>query len=368
MNRIEAVSFSALAALVGAAVAHQHRALSRLAATPDPVSAPPVVRQHELRPVATLEAAVQSYLAGSKAAEEADRAAHLSSILGALESPEFAGEELDPVSAEALARVVVEALAAVEGSAQGPDLRRRAAAALARRVGAPSSKSFVLAALEEGPQEVREAALAAIGFAGGVRGPEVHAKVVELQGKGLVPDRLLPQALRRTGGRKARQALLDLMASTDSARLVAGCAVALQDYREPDLLGPALERLEALGLLTDPGRLPWLSAALLDAHLKDAGEAQLRRGLAAIATRPSLISTTLVHVERGLQGPDLDARRHAAVAVKKAVVAGALSPEKGEELLAGRLVHETEPVLKAELTGGLERVRGILGQAKSGVQ
>ena len=80
------------------------------------------------------------------------------------------------------------------------------------------------------------------------------------------------------------------------------------------------------------------------------------------------MKTGIAHVEKGLQSPDPDTRRFAAVAVKKAVVAKLVDAKQGQALLAGRLQVETEPVLKAELTGGLERIHSLLEQKETGVQ
>jgi hypothetical protein len=194
----------------------------------------------------------------------------------------------------------------------------------------------------------------------------VYAKVRELADKGLIPDEILPAALRRTGGLKARDTLVTLMKSTDSAKLVDGCAIALQDYRDPALMGDILERLEAVGRLDTAGKMPWISAALLSEHMKTADKAQFRRGLTAMAARPGL--SRIEHLRKGLDSPDAETRRIAAVAVKKAVVAKVIDAQLGETMLAGRLQSETEPVLKAELTGGLERVRSLLPQEKTSQQ
>ena len=121
-------------------------------------------------------------------------------------------------------------------------------------------------------------------------------------------------------------------------------------------------------MLDSAGKMPWLSPALLDEHLKSADKSQMRRGMIAMATRPVLVKTGIAHVEKGLQSPDADTRRYAAVAVKKAVVAKFVDAKQGETLLAGRLQVETEPVLKAELTGGLERIHSVLEQKETGVQ
>jgi hypothetical protein len=217
--------------------------------------------------------------------------------------------------------------------------------------------------MAEGPQELREEAVARVGSPRGVRGPSVYAKVRELADKGLVPDELLPSALRRTGGLKARDPLVAILKSTDSAKLVNGCAIALQDYRDPALMGDVLERLEQVGRLDSAGKMPWISAPLLDAYMKTADKAQFRRGLMAMAARPGLAK--IEHLKTGLVSPDVETRKIAATAVKKAVIAKVVDAEEGEAMLAGRLQTETEPVLKAELTEGMERVRGLLPAPKT---
>jgi hypothetical protein len=174
---------------------------------------------------------------------------------------------------------------------------------------------------------------------------------------------ILSSALRRTGGLKARETLVTLMNSTDSAKLINGCVIALQDYRDPELMGSILARLEQVGRLDSGGKLPWLSAALLDAHLKTADRPQLLRGLTAMSARPGLVK--IEHVQKGLDSSDAETRRMSAVAVKKAVLAKVIDASVGETMLANRLTVENEQVLKAELTGGLERVRSMIPTVKT---
>jgi len=369
MNRLEAVAGASLVALVVAGVGQKHRELTKLAGEPAP--APHILPQlqHETRPSRTVDSAVAAYLAAVESAADADKRVQLGSLLASLESPEFDGEEFDSATAESLAKAVVSALATGgDGGSQDVELRRQAAGFLAGRVPGRASREFVLKAIEEGPAEVRDEALKRVGSPLGVRGKAVYAKLLELGDKGLIPDSMLAPVLRRTGGLKAKDALASLMASTDSAKLIGGCAVALQDYRDPEVMGIILARLEAVGMIDTAGKLPWLSSALLDEHLKTADKSSLRRGMMAMAARPALVKTGLVHAEKALQSPDPDTRRYAAVAVKKAVVAKHIDAKRGEGLLAGRLQVETEPVLKAELTGGLERIHTILEHKETGVQ
>ncbi|MEQ1920219.1 MAG: hypothetical protein ABL955_13575, partial [Elusimicrobiota bacterium] len=290
-------------------------------------------------------------------------------LLASLESPEFDGEEIDSVAAESLAKTIVSVFEKPgDGGVEDLELRRRVVGFLAGRVSGKTSRDFVLKAMEEGPVEIRIEALKRVGSPLGVRGSAVYAKVRELGEKGLVPDSVYPAVLRRTGGVKAKDTLVTLMTSTDNMKLISGCAISLQDYKDPEIIGKILERLEAVGMLDTAGKMPWLSPALLDEHLKSADKSQIRRGMIAMATRPVLVKTGIAHVEKGLQSPDADTRRYAAVAVKKAVVAKLVDAKQGEALLAGRLQVETEPVLKAELTGGLERIHSLLEQKETGVQ
>ena len=367
MNRIEAAAGIGVIALVAAGLGQKYMELSRLARTPDPVQFSRPELEAELRPVSTLESAAHAFLANTENAAGADRMVHLGELVAAVDGPDLADEDFDSDTAEALAANVVGIIEKNDDdSPEGAELRRRAVGLLASRVPSPSSKAFILKVLSDGPQDLREEAVARVGSPRGVRGPAVYAKIRDLADKGLIPDELLPSALRRTGGLKARDTLTAIMKSTDSAKLVNGCAIALQDYRDPALLGEVLERLEQVGRLDSAGRMPWISGTLLDAYMKTADKAQFRRGLMAMAARPGLAK--LEHLKTGLESPDAETRRLAAVAVKKAVVAKVVDAQAGETMLAGRLRTETEPVLKAELTGGLERVRGLLPQPRTSQQ
>lgn len=366
MNRLEAAAGISVIALVAAGLGQKYLELDKLAHASDPVKQVVPDETASAKAGSTLDAAVQTFVTSTQESADAERLTHLGELLSAVDGPELAAEDLDADTAEAFAKNVVAVLEKnPDDTKEGVELRRRAVGFLASRVNAPSSKAYVLKVMDEGPQALREEAVARAGSPRGVRGASVYAKVRELADKGLIPDEILPAALRRTGGLKARETLVTLMKSTDSAKIISGCVIALQDYHDPALLGSALERLEAVGRLDSAGKLPWISAALLDQHMKTADKASFRRGIAAMAARPSIAK--IEHLKTGLDSPDAETRRIAAVAVKKAVVAKVVDAQTGETLLAGRLQTETEPVLKAELTGGLERVRGMIPQ-KTGQQ
>jgi hypothetical protein len=365
MTRLEALAGLAVLSLTAAGLGRKYMELSDLASTPAPEREIKLAR--ERRPVPSVDAVVHSYLIDSEGVPDADRFAKLGALLDALDSPDLAMAPVDGETGELLSKAVVDGIAAVpDSSPEGLELRRRAVGVVAGRTSSPQSRDFIMRTLSEGPQPLRDEALRQVGRAGGVRGPEFFAKVQELQKAGQVPDAILPGALRRTGGRKSKQPLLDLLASTDSKKLIGACAVALQDFREPELMEPVLERLEQLGMMDEGVKMPWLSAALLDSHLETADGAKLRRGMMAVRARPSLAKSGAAKLEKGLSSPDAETRRVAAQAVKKAVAAKTVEREKGESLLAGRVETETEPVLKAELTGSLESIRGQ--KPETGVQ
>lgn len=357
MTRLEAVAGLTVLSLVAGGLGHKYVELKTLAETPAPEREIKISR--ESRPIPTVDAVVHAYLIETEGMADADRLPKLGALLTALDSQDLAMAPVDGEVGERLAQALITGIgASPDESPEGLELRRRAVAVVAGRTSSPESKEFVLKTLSEGPQTLRDEALRQLGKAGGVRGPEFFAKVRELQAAGQVPESILPGALRRSGGTKAKQPLLDLLAGTDSKRLIAGCAVALQDYRDPELLGPVLERLEQLGMLEEGVKMPWLSAPLLDKHLQTAEGTKLRRGMLAVRARPALARSGVAKLEKGLSSPDAETRRVAYQAVKKAVVAKAVGVEQGTSLLAGRVESETEPVLKAELTGSLESLRG----------
>ncbi len=358
MTRLEAVAGLAVFSLLAGGVGHKYLQLRALAETPDPQGAVELAR--ESRPIVSVDSVLQAYLMESDQIAEGDRLSRLGGLLTVLESTPLSTSPVDGEVGETLAKTILAVVgASTDDSPEGLELRRRAVAVVVGRTSGPESKDYALKVLTDGPQTLRDEALRQLGRAGGVRGPEFFAKVRELQAAGNVPESILPGALRRSGGVKAKEPLLELLAATSSKRLIAGCAVALQDYRDPVLLGPVLERLEQLGMLDAGVKMPWLSAPLLSAHLENADGARLRRGMMAVRARPALARTLVTRLDAGLSAPDAETRRVAGQAVRNAVAAKTLDLAKGESLLAGRVESETEPVLKAELTGNLEHIRGL---------
>jgi hypothetical protein len=322
--------------------------------TPDEVAVAPV----EIAPV-SVEDAVSGLMTRLESGAAEQKIAALTSLLDQLESDAYAKETLEPELTEPLVKAAVAAVS-VSSEAQTPEtgpLLLRTALFVASRTHGESSKRFVLESLSAGPAELRAEIARGVGRPEGVKGSDVFAAVKELGEKGELPGDVLPGALRRLGGKKAVEPLLAALAKAERWKDVGACVTALQDYQDPALLGPALERLDQVGMI-DNAKLPWLSPKLFSAYIDKAEGVSLTRGLRAAKTRPALVSLTAV--KRGLESGDAQTRLVAAETVRKAVIKRVLQAKDGETLLANRLSQETEPVLKAELTGGLQQVRELM--------
>jgi hypothetical protein len=312
---------------------------------------------------ASVEDAVSGLMSRLEGGSAEQRQAALASLLDQLESDAYAKETLAPELTEPLVKAAVAALS-VSTESETPEagpLRLRAALFVASRTHGETSKKFVLESLASGPLELRGEIARGVGRPEGVKGGDVFAAVKELGEKGEIPGDVLPGALRRLGGKKAVEPILAVLAKAERWKDVGACVTALQDYQDPALIGPALERLDQLKMLDNP-KLPWMSPKLFNAYLDKAEGASLARGLRAAKTRPALVS--LDAVKRGLESSDADTRRVAAEAVRKAVIKRVLQAKDGETLLTSRLARETEPVIKAELTGGLQQVRELMPEAE----
>jgi hypothetical protein len=367
MNKTEIVAGSCIALLAAVSIGQlyldktaqpQTQKQVKMEASVEPAS------QAEVKPV-TVDEVIETYLSSINEGTDVGRQVALGSLLDELEGPEFGKSALKPESAESFANA---AIAVVESSgaetSPSSELKDRVAGFLAARVRGPVSRDYVLKTLDQGSPNARDAVLAGLGGPLGLGGKSVYEKVQDLGAKGLINGESLPGVLRRTGGKKAIDPIIAIMKSTDNVKVISSCVIALQDIGEVSAVGPALERLEATGMIDKPKILPWISGALFSKYMETAQGSALSRGIKAMRSRPSLVKLGLPALEKGLAGADAETRRAAAEAIKKAVIAKHISAKIGEQMLAGRLSIETEPVLKAELTGGLEQVRGMMDQTK----
>ncbi len=365
MRKVEIVAGCCIALLAIVSVGQWY-----LDRQPDPSKEKPQTKtvesvQNETTAV-TVDEVVETYLPSLKDGTEIGKQVALGSLLDELEGPEYGKSQLSKASASELAQAGIEIVESVSAESSAPDeLKARVAGFLAARVRGPVSRDYAIKTLESGSSEERKAVLSAIAGTHTVGGAAIYAKIQEMGQQGAIEGPELPNLLWRTGGAKAVEPITALMKSTDDYKVISACVIALENIGDAAAFGPSLERLEAVGLIDKPKMMPWISAGMFGTFMQTAEGSALSRGIKLMRARPSLVKRALPAIEVALSKGDPETRRGAAEAVKKAVVGKYLDAKRGEELLAGRLTVETEPVLKAELTGGLEQVRGLIGDPKT---
>ncbi len=315
----------------------------------------------------TVDEVLQALSPGVEEGPLENRLTALQELIEEIKSPAFASDPLSDESAERLVSAV-EGLLVWPPDEELPKGITAAVGVIASRTSSPASKAFVSRILVEGSESLRTAVLRGVGRRGGIRGSELYDLVLALTEKEVLPQKDLAQALRRLGGRKSYEPIWELMRGSDDPQVVAHCAVALQDFHKPEIMGPILERLDEAGILGERAFMPWLDRKAFGEFIRGSEGEDLIRGLRAVATRPSLIKGNLGIVERELAHADPAVRHMAASAIRKAVAGRYVSARIGEELLAGRLELETEPVLRAELTGGIKLAREFLSSEGTPLQ
>lgn len=358
MNRTQITAASCLVLLAGLSFIQMREERKTLDEDPLQTAAPTAPVPAEARAI-PVEEVVANYLTGlSKGNTAVSRLVTLAGVLDELDAPAYKRARIPDSTGETLAQAALKAAeeAGVDPSPETTALKRRLAVFLVSRTRGETSRAYALQVLGEGPEAIRTAILPHLGSPDGVGGKAVLAKVREIQAQ--VPGTLYPQVVRRLGGVKTIAELVAVMQSTSDWKVIGACATALQDTRQAAVLGPVLERLEQAGLFDKPARLPFVSGELLAAHLEGAEGSALRRGMRLIQARPSLARWARKALEKGLESSDAETRLAAASAIKRGVVGGHMKAEDAEKLLAGRIEKESEAVLKAELSSGLEQVRG----------
>jgi hypothetical protein len=368
MERNEILAGTAIAVLAAVGVGQLYLDKGAMK-TPEPVGQAQTQPQtpQEVRPI-SIDEVVSGFMTSLEQGEDTSKLVALTGLLDELESPAFANAVMSADTAEPFAKAAIAAVT-VSTEAETPEiaeLRRRAAGFIAARTHGPSSKEWILKLLDEGGAEIRAEIVRNIGRPHGVRGKAVYEKLVAIGDK--IPTKDLAPALVRLGGKKAGEPIVARMKASDDWKEIGACVTALQDIGEPELLGAAFERLDQTGLLEKGEKLPWISGTMFSAFIEKAEGANLRNGLRAAKTRPALVKHAVDAVKRGLDSSDPQTRLVAAAAVTKGVVAKVITIEDGEKMLSGRLSAETEPVLKAELTGGLDHLRGLIPQSPVGQQ
>ena len=315
-----------------------------------------------------VEQVIASALSSLESQTPEEKVAALGGLVDDLQSPDYVKETIPQKSGEAIAQawfgLVQQSTSAYKDNAE---TSLKAVKFLASRTRGKTTEAGILDILEHGPDELRTTALEGIGSPHGLHGPAIFAKIKELGEDDVIESASVPGLLMRTGGKKAIAPIVALLKQADEPKTISACVVALQNYQDPQLLGDVLERLDQLGMLEDPNKLPWISGKLLAKHLEKADDAELLRAVKMMSVRPSLVKPGLAFATKGLDASDPQMRRLSATAIKKAALARQIDAASGEKLLAGRLNQETEPVLKLELAGGLEEIHG-LGETKEPVE
>jgi len=367
MNRNEVIAGSALAVLaaLGLGQLYLDRGAQREPPKPKEIAAVSQAQedQHpteaETKPI-SIDEVVSGFMTSLEQGTPEQKLVALTGLLDEVEGPTYAKSQPSPETSEPMSKAAIAAVT-VSTEAETPEigqLRDRLVHFMASRAHDAVSKKYVLDQLDNGTPEIRAEIARGLAKPGAMHGKEVFEAVVAR--KDQLPGESLPAALRRAGGKKAIEPIVDVMKNSDQWKTIGACVTSLQDYDDPVLLGAAFERLEQTGLLDKNEKLPWISPKLYGKFMEKADGTPLQRGLRAAATRPSLLKVAVEAAKRGLDSSDPETRRVAAMAVRKAVVGKVLEAKDGEAILAGRLDHETEPVLKAELTGGLQQVRDLI--------
>lgn len=349
MNRTKVVVGCSLVVLAAACIGQLMLDTPQKTQTPSPQTAPAPheAAQAETKPVPADEV-VGTFLPALKEGDEAGRLVALGGLVDVLEGSEYAKSEIGKENGEALAGAVAALVHESSGEAKETwELKVRAAGLIIGRTKGAAARDLALKAIESGPADLREAVVKEVGRPEGIGGRAIFTKLQE--SAAAIPVASYAAALRRTGGRKAVEPIVAMLKTSSDPEAVSACVIALEDFQDPALMGPALERLEQTGLIDDAVKLPWISAKLLNAHIETAEGSALTRGVRVLKTRPSLARRSAAIFERAFEKGDEETRRIAAEAVKKAVQAKTFDSERAEKLLAAHPEPQAAPVLKAQL-------------------
>ena len=190
-------------------------------------------------------------------------------------------------------------------------------------------REHALQTLEDGDEKEIRTLLSEAGKPGGARGESRLRQAFGAFRERLPAGRTRlrgPQENRRVQGHRADHGNPQIHGFPGRGRPLRGDP---QDYAKAELLPGVLERLDALGMLERNGLMPWIDRDLLNASLGKAQGADLLRGMKVLRNRPSLVSSGMDALARGLEDADPMLRMTAAEAIKKAVAAKRLDPPRG---------------------------------------
>lgn len=251
------------------------------------------------------------------------------------------------------AKAVITAYAGFEDE----ESKRLALHLIVAKLGGEVARNFAVELMGSTTDAVKLAVVHAYVQPGAANGKALKEKVLEYARSEVVPVDLRPAVLRRALGLKSEPELFALFSSEIPQSAVAACAVELQNLGKPEVMGPVLSRLDALGMLDDKGRMPWISGKLLSKHIQSASDEELERALRIVTLRKSLVRSTARAVKERAGHKDPGIRRLVARIIPNAVKNEGLDVASGEELLLARLKEETDPSVKGEIEGSLAEVR-----------
>lgn len=264
--------------------------------------------------------------------------------------------ERDELSLEVRDRAAKSVITAYAGF-EDEESRRLALHLVVARLGGEVARNFAAELLGSTTDALKLAVLKAYVQPGAVDGKVVKRKALEYVRSDAVPVELRPAVLRKALGMKAEAEIFALFSSEIPAPAIAACAVELQNLGKPEVMGPVLARLDALGMLENKGKMPWISGRLLAKHIQTANDEELERALRIVTLRKSLVRSTARAVKERAGHKNADIRRLVARIIPNAVANEGLDVASGEELLLARLKEETDPSVKGEIEGSLAEVR-----------
>jgi hypothetical protein len=352
MNRTKVIVGCSLVVLAAACIGQLMLDTPSQKETQKPNPAPTVV-QAETTPVSADEV-VGTFLPSVKDGEEQSRLVALSGLVDVLEGPEYAKSSIGKENGDALAEAIAPLVhTSSEEAKESWALKIRGAKLIVARTTAPAARELVLKTLESGPADLRDAVVGELGRPDGIGGKKVFQKLQETAAT--IPAGIYAPALRRVGGKKAVEPITAMMKGSADPAVVTACAIALEDYQDPALMGSILERLEQTGMIDDGVKMPWISWTLLNKHLETSEGSTLARGVKVLRSRPTLARHGAAIFERAFEKGDEETRRIASEAVKKAVMIKSFDGEAAEKLLAAHPAQEPAPVLKAALPAAPEQ-------------
>jgi hypothetical protein len=291
---------------------------------------------------------VGTFLPSLKDGEEASQLVALGGLVDVMEGSEYGKSPIGKENGDALAEAVAPLIHESSGEAKESwDVKVCAARLIVGRTQAEAARELALKTLEAGPADLRNAIVEELGRPEGIGGRKIFTKLQETGS--LIPPATYAAALRRVGGKKAVEPIKALLQSSSDPAVVTACVIALEDYQDAALMGPALERLEQIGLIDDGVKMPWISSKLLSLNMETAEGSALSRGVKVLRARPTLARRGAAIFERAFEKGDEETKRIAAEAVKKAVMAKTFNGEAAEKLLAAHPAAAPAPVLKASL-------------------